>query len=312
MKKKILALVMATISALSFLTACSKNEPEFFYIGYSYENSNDFFSEREQPTGAEPSNELKERVEDIFKTLCEQYNLQKELPKIVVLTRAQAEEVWGTTEDGGDLAQYNNGVLYLIEESQDGVIAHELCHYLSDNGKLDGLFYQTDNVILGRYLNEGVTNYFSTKIFPHNEDHYTIYEYETHVAKILSIVYGEEKLKNAFFSGNPEELREDINECLQKYYEVYPLIDAGIPMYAFEAMATSLDTFSKAYAYALQEFAAGQDYREDVALSLREAQSVEEMLVFYAREKGVEKEVKKEIEQFLNSSLVPFNFKELF
>lgn len=311
MKKKILALVMATISAFSFLTACGKNEPEFFYMGFAYEISNDFFSESEQPTGTAPSNELKERVENIFETLCKQYDLQKELPKIEVLTRAQAEEFWGSTEDFGDLAQYNNGVLYLIEESHDGVIAHELCHYLSDNGKLGGLFYQTDNVILGRYLNEGVTNYFSTKIFPHNE-YYTIYEYETHIARILSIAYGEENLKNAFFSGNPEELRVDINECLQKYYDVYSLNNVGIPMYAFEAMATSLDTFSKAYAYTLQEFIAGQDYREDMTLSLTEAQSVEEMLVFYAREKGAEEEVKEEIEQFLNTSVIPFNFKELF
>lgn len=49
-----------------------------------------------------------------------------------------------------------------------------------------------------------------------------------------------------------------------------------------------------------------------MTLSLTEAQSVEEMLVFYAREKGVEKEVKEEIEQFLNTSVIPFNFKELF
>lgn len=312
MKKKIIALVMIAILALSFLTACSKNEPEFFREGYSYEISEGLPSERKQFTGEEPSKELKEKVENIFKTLCEQYNIQKELPKIEVLTKKQVEEFWGTTdEEGGTLAEYNNGILYLTENSHSGVIAHEICHYLSDNGDHEGVFYQTDNVTLGRYLNEGVANYFSSKVYPHDE-YYMIYEYETHVAKLLVIVFGEENLRNAFFNGDPEGLRNDINECLQKYYEVYPLKGVGIPMYAFEAMLTSLDTYSIAYNYYIQGFIAGKDYQEDMALSFKEAQSVEEMLVFYAREKGVEKEVKKEIKQFLNSSIIPFDFKELF
>ena len=313
MKKKILALAMVMFFAIFLLTSCGKNEPDFFCAGYSYTPAENFFTETKQPTGVEPSKELKERIESIFETLCNQYEIQKELPKIEVITKEQAKEFWGTDENGGDLAQYNNGVIYLIEESNDGVIAHELCHYLSDNGKLGGFFYQTENIVLGWYLNEGITNYFSTKYFPYHDEYYMIYEYETHVAKILSIIYGEENMKNAFFSGDPEGLRNDMNACLEKYYEVYLLNDTGIPMYAFEAMATSLDTYTMAYAYAVDEFAAGsQNYREDLELSLKEAQCVEEILLFYAREKGVENEVKEEIEKFLDSTIISFNFKELF
>lgn len=309
MKKKILALAMVAILSLMFLTSCGKKEPEFFQKGYAYDTPSSYFTEVEQPTGVEPSEALQEKIENIFETLCTQYNIQKELPKIEVITKAQAKKFWGTTDEGGDLGQYNDGVLYLIEDCHEGVIAHELCHYLSDNGELGGMHYQAGNIILGRYLDEGITNYFSTKLFPHDE-YYSIYEYETHVAKILAMIYGEENLQNAYFSGNPEELRNDINACIQEYYEVYHL--NGTPMYAFEAMATSLDTYTMAYLYAMQGPSVDEFYYEDLALSNVEAQSVEEMLLFYAREKGVKKEVKKEIESYMNSTIFSFNFQELF
>lgn len=309
MKKKIFALAMVAILSLMFFTSCGKKEPEFFEKGYAYVTPDYYFTEVKQPKGVEPSEALQEKIENIFETLCTQYNIQKELPKIEVITKKQAKKFWGNTDEVGDLGQYNDGVLYLLENCHEGVIAHELCHYLSDNGEVEGMHYQAEDIIIGRYFNEGITNYFSTKLFPHDE-YYSIYEYETHVAKLLAIIYGEENLQNAYFSGNPEGLRNDINACIQEYYEVYHL--NGVPMYAFEAMATSIDTYTMAYLYAVQGPAVDEFYYEDIALSNAEAQSVEEMLLFYAREKGVEKEVKKEIKSFMDSNILGFNFQELF
>lgn len=295
---------------LSLLCSCGANQPKYFYAVYSWSYA-EALSSTYEVEGKEPSKKQLEYITNIFSVLCDYYNVNKDLPEIEVLSQEQAKTLWGTTEDGGCLALYDHGVLYLTEDSGEGVIAHELCHYLSDNSTYCGIDYAIDNIVLGRYLNEGITNYFSTQKFQHVED-YTVYEYETHIAKVLSIIFGEENLKNVFFNGDVSPLREDFNNSLKKYYGTSSVKDTNIKFEPFDVMVSCLDTYTYAYMQAMTGAIYGNVDKELVALSLAEAQSVEEMLVFYAKEKGMEKEVQEEILSFLDNTITPFNFKELF
>lgn len=310
MKRRFLALFIIVSTMLSLLCSCGTNHPQYVYKVYSYDYAEEF-TEVYEAEGKEPSKKQLEYVTNIFSVLCDYYNVNKDLPTIKVLTKEQAKSLWGTTEDGGCLALYDHGVLYLTEDSGEGVIAHELCHYLSDNSTYGGTFYAIDNIVVGRYLNEGITNYFSTQKFQHVED-YTVYEYETHIAKVLSIIFGEENLKSVFFNGDVSPLREDFNNSLKKYYGTSLVDDTDIKFEPFDVMASCLDTYTYAYMEAITGAMYGNVKKELVALSLAEAQCVEEMLVFYAKEKGMEKEVKEEISSFLEDTIIPFNFKELF
>lgn len=308
MKRRFLALII--VSTMLLLCSCGVNKPQYFYTVYSFEYEEDL-EDVYEVDGKEPSKKQLEYVTNIFSVLCEYYNVKKSLPKIEVLTQEQSKSLWGTTEDGGCLALYDEGVLYLTEDSKEGVIAHELCHYLSDNSKYCGTFYAIDDIVVGRYLNEGITNYFSTQKFQHVED-YDVYEYETHVAKVLSIIFGEENLKNVFFNGDVSNLREDFNNSLRKYYGISSVNHTDIKFEPFDVMASCLDTYSYAYLQVMTGVMYGNVDHSLQALSLAEAQCVEEMLVFYAKEKGVEKEVKEEILYFLENTIIPFNFEKLF
>lgn len=310
MKRRFLALFIITATILSLLCACGANRPQYFYPVLSFDYAEEMANIYETD-GKEPSKNQLEYVTNIYSVLCDYYNIKKDLPAIKVLTQEQAKSLWGTTEDGGCLALYSNGVLYLTENSGEGVIAHELCHYLSDNSTYGGTFYAIDNIVIGRYLNEGITNYFSTQKFQHDE-YYVVYEYETHVAKVFSIIFGEENLKNVFFNGDVSPLREDFNNSLKKYYGTTSVNDTDIKFEPFDIMASCLDTYSYVYLEAMTGAMYGNVNQELIALSLTEAQCVEEMLVFYAKEKGVEEEVKEEILSFLENINIPFNFKELF
>lgn len=310
MKRRILALVVIVSTMFSLLCSCGANRPQYFYAVYSF-NYAEELSGTYEVEGKESSKKQLEYVTSIFSALCDYYNVNKDLPAIEVLSKEQAKTLWGTTEDGGCLALYDHGVLYLTEDSGEGVIAHELCHYLSDNSTYSGTFYAIDNIVLGRYLNEGITNYFSTQKFQHVKD-YSVYEYETHIAKVLSIIFGEENLKNVFFNGDVTPLREDFNNSLKKYYGTSSVDDTDIEFEPFDVMASCLDTYSYAYMQVMTGTMYGNVDKTLVALSLAEAQCVEEMLVFYAKEKGMEKEVKEEILSFLENTIIPFNFQKLF
>lgn len=310
MKKKILALAITVFTILSLLCSCNSYKPQHFFPVYSFDDVEAFESVYEIE-GNEPSEEVRQHIQGIFSVLRDNYAIvEKELPTIKVLTEKQANELWGTTEEGGCRALYDNGVLYLVDSNEEGVIAHELCHYLSDNTSL-GMYYQIDDILVGRYLNEGVTNYFSTQYFQYDQ-YYVTYEFETHVAKLLSIIYGEDNLRNAFFSGDVSKLREDFNSVMEKYYGVCHVSDTDINLTPFDAMACCLDTYTYAYLEMMTCAMSGIINEDLKTLTLVEAQTVEEMLVLYAKEKGVEKEVKKEILAFLDTTIIPFNFEKLF
>lgn len=313
MKRKFLALLIITATILATFCSCTAKEPRFFYDIYSFYSVEEFKNSPYKIKAPTASEEELKLIKDIFSKLCEDYNINKELPPVKILTKERAEALWGTTEYGGCLAEYNGGTLYLTEDNiQEGVIAHELCHYLSDNGTYGGVIYQVDDIVLGVYLNEGITNYFATREFKHSE-YYNVYEYETHVATLLAIIFGEENLKKVFYSGDVTALRDDFNNAVKKYYGTSVVKDTDIEFEPFDAMASCLETYTLSYADAVNEaLHGGSDTSLLVSLSLAEAQSIEEMLVFYAKEKGVKKEVEKEIKAFTKRTIIPFSFNLLF
>ena len=188
-------------------------------------------------------------------------------------------------------SQYSKGCIYInflsyanIEDAR-GVIAHELIHYLTDNGQFTGFRYTLDDTyILGQSLSEGVTTYFSTKYAPDSA-----YPYETHVAKLVSICYGEERLKNDFFSTNVSNLRNDFNRSLKKHY---PSQNYGsLTLTPFDLMTCCLNTYGDS---------------TDDSVQKSQMLAVEEMFLYYAKSKGYESEVKEEISNFATNNSLDF------
>lgn len=214
----------------------------------------------------------KQIVKDIFEDLSEVYNFDKPLPNIGYYHTNNIAK-----------AQYFDGCIYIDFSDNDinsirASIAHELIHYFTDDDNL-GFDYTLDNVLLlGHSLTEGITNYFSTK-YAANDN----YLYETHVAKLLAICYGEDALKDDFFySVDVTNLRKDFNKELKKYY--HNTVYNSRTFMPFDVMTLTLNSFTEYVNKGIRN-------EHDMLL-------IEEMMLFYAYTKGCEDLVVEEIMSF--------------
>ena len=224
------------------------------------------------------------------------------------------------SEDSYDVyAVYGNaGVIYIdskLSEKNVPVLAHEMLHYFSDNHqKINGLKYVIeDQFIVGMGLTEGITNYLSTRVFPFEKGE-SVYEYETHVAHMLSILIGEEKLEKSYFSSNIDIIRNEMIELIKDSYD-----DVKIKCYddvpettfnCFDIFIASLDSHERYLG------AAGEvDYAVEDGMKM--ADSVEETLLIAAKKAGKEQECKEAIKELIKNETahIPWsrfsNFKKM-
>lgn len=148
---------------------------------------------------------------EVFEKIAGKYNLSNtDMPAIKSLTN----DDFKSASSMNVMARYSPELKTVIiaknfGEEGKSYLCHEYFHYLSDNKDDNSLGFEylidsnKETYLVGHGLNEGVTNFFSTKVYKHPEGT-CIYEFETHIADMLSVAYGEEELWNYFINGDIE------------------------------------------------------------------------------------------------------------
>ena len=299
MKKFIALLIAVFIMVPCTLCACTEKYSYFYPEPFWYNTVEDDES-IELPEAKEPSEKQIETCTKVFKRLCDYYNIQKDLPNIKNTNLKNLKETTGTEA----AATYVDGCLYLLNTSNKAIIAHELCHYMSDSGKYVGFEYELNQYTLtGHYLTEGINTYLATQLYPEDEP---FYEFENHVAKLIALTYGDKNLSSDFFKADVNGLRDDFNEAVKDTYSNLKLY--GIKATPFDILCGSLD----AYGFWLYVYddSPGLNYNRE-SEAFKYALSIEEMLLFYAKGKGKEDIVRAEIESFVETCTMPINFQIL-
>lgn len=253
-------------------------QPQYFKNGYGTINQLDLYDADDTGRDSKtPVDELyTEYTLQVFEEISQMYGLEKSAPNI------------GYFHPHGTIfSQYSKNCIYIdfmnysnIEDAKSA-IAHELVHYLSDDNVLFGFDYALDDTYLfGHTFTEGVTNYFSTKYAPDS-----CYQYETHVASLIAICYGEEALANDFFSSDVTKLKSDFDNSLKKYYRNQRL--DSITLTPFDIMTSMLNTYGQSH---------------DDQIRINQMLAIDEMLLYYAKQKGCEITVKEEILKFATTN----------
>ena len=98
---------------------------------------------------------------------------------------------------------------------------HELTHAISSGGEYKDTFFVgfhqgTNDVLIGRGLNEGYTEYFNQKYITKGQNKNYSYKYHVQVAKILEFIIGEEKIKSLYLNSNLKGLVDDLAQYISK------------------------------------------------------------------------------------------------
>ncbi|MBQ3409260.1 MAG: hypothetical protein IJH12_08675 [Clostridia bacterium] len=266
--------------------------------------------------GKEPTAQQMEICKQVWDNVKKTYQTEKEMPKIVVMPNSFFK---------GDSASLIITAIYFsdtntiaipegFDQTCKSYFCHELIHYLSDNdvdSDFQGMEYSLSNnsesYAFGVSLNEGLANYFSTKLYLHPEG-FSIYEFETHIVAEIVAVYGEEKLWNAYTSGNYEELKNDFNAKVAKYYKTRKVEDVDLT--PFEILQTTLDD----YQYVTFHFDECFDYygiEETVKHWSEDMNTIEIMMLNYATESGKRSDVQNEMKKLLENSTLDLQFADL-
>jgi len=300
--KKLVVLFVTTILLLCILCSCTQQYKHYYPSPLWIENAESrVFTVKNT---SDPSEKQVNECINLFNRLCDYYGITKAMPEIKITTPENLSVGIGAA------AIYSKNCLYLTNTSHNATITHEMCHYLSDVGTHIGFeYYLDDTRSTGHYLTEGVTTYLSSKICPYvSEDNLSFYEFETHIARLLAVIYGEEQLRKDFFNADISNLRDDFNTALKNVYSSITV--DGVKATPFDILSGTLDSFG----FCLYEY---DPYKSTVFIdsydeALNFATSIEEMLLLYGKEKGKELEVRLEIESFLETCTIPANFQILF
>lgn len=312
MKKKVFSVITIFMVAL-FLGACVKTtaKPDNYYRLPSYITK----YKDSDLSGLEEYAVLPTREQvDVFNHVLEVVSQFRTFDKEKLTLKVLPNDVFGGDGCLQRTALYGgNGVIYIPEsfdESGKSFLCHEIYHYMSDG---DHVGIQTV-VSNGRKeypachaLNEGITNYFSTKVIRH-PDGVSVYEYETHVAAELAVIFGEKKLWNVYSQGKTEALRNDFNAALSA---IYPneILDE-IELTPFDVFSETLDVYMM-YMDGFDRIS--KEYGKEATIDefSKLVNSIEEMLYFYAVQKGKLHVAQEEMKNFLTNGSGIINFSGL-
>lgn len=301
--KKLIALSLM-IACMFMITSCAQNNSDDIDIMnfkkdteidrfYKYYNPSPIFFETEEPDdtvkvpeSTELNLEERRKVNEIFEKLTNYYGIEKEMPEIKKVSKdvinqggSSSIEITGKYDD-------KTGIIYVTSNFEAATLAHEMLHYLSG----EGVKYTVEGKGFAVYFNEGVTNYFSTKVYPFTEE-YTVYELETHQAQMLATAIGEDELAKAYFSGDVTNIKNDFNSSLQNVYGNEILMD--LELTPFDTYVGSLD------AYFMFMMFMDEDPETAIEYISLEADTTESMMLLYGIKKG-----KAEAEKELISKLI--------
>ena len=120
----------------------------------------------------------------------------------------------------GTYEAMDNKITILTDEYLP-VINHELLHMSSsiykDEITYSGFYQESDNINIGKGINEGYTELLNCRYFSQNKNHYSI---EKHIVSILEQIVGKEKMENLYFNANLKGLIKE----LEKYSSTKEII----------------------------------------------------------------------------------------
>lgn len=320
--KKIISVLLAIVTVIS-LVSCNKEEsydnsisestldlkyynPTFFLYEYKENEENKRIND-----GTEPSKKQKEICNMVIDEVYKKYKITKERPKVMCMN----DEFFHITESLTGTAKYDkDSNCILIPESFDenckSYLAHEILHYVSDCCKETiGLeyFVKDGRFLIGKALDEGICNYYSTKVFNHPKGT-CIYEYETHVASLLALTFGDEQFFNAYTTGDWKSIKDFFNDSLRGvYFEEY---FENLKLTPFEILQITLDEYQFLLSFAdemINDYGFEQ-WKDNFSMDIN---SMEEMLINVAKRVGKHEEAKKQTEKFIENCSGRIDFKGL-
>lgn len=299
--KKLILSVLALIIVFSFVSCNTSYAQSFIrstypaaefslYSAAYEENDNDMFKSAYEIT----DEKTLKMFNDSFIAVTEYFNVTPEKPSIK----------WFNNPDktSGAIYNHNDKTIYLntdcILPNWETAIVHEIIHFIADGNITSGIVYPVDvqgqSAIMGRTLNEGLTEYFAQKIKPFNyaECELDVYCFESHIGKAISAIVGTEKLKDLYINNSHQELKELFNKHLNNSFGIY---QDDISLDAFDFFCMQVD--------------ACREETDSYLKGLRMNSIVAEVLII-AKEERKEKEVKKIINEFDNTfvSYLPYSY----
>ena len=263
----------------------------------------------------EPTEKQMEVCRQVMEKVRQTCTINKEMPKVVVMP--------DDFLDGGRasriFAKYYTVIDTIVvpesfDETFKSYFCHELMHYISDNNnELDsmGIEYAMSNgkesFAFGIALNDALANYFSTKIYKH-PDGLSIYEFETHVAAELATVYGEEKLWEAYTTGEYSDLKEHFNANVGAKYR-NKRVD-GVDLTPFEIMQTTLDDY-QCLLLGLDRCIENHGVEETLKRWTDDMNTIEVMMFDYGTSAGKCIEVQNEMKNLLSNCSIDLSFPDL-
>ena len=213
--KKLIVSLLFVVCCMIF-SACKAEEIRYYYSApvASVENEEKISSEI-----TSISDEQKEICLEVYQKLVSYYKIEKTVPNFSYFGKND----YSDTETLMNVRAYydsNNKTVYIKtgfskNKNDIATVCHELLHYLSDNG--EGAYYTVGKYRLGNKFLEGVTNYLSTQIYEFDGST-SIYEFETHVAKMFANAFGEDNLRKSYFTNDWSSLKADFDALMCEYY----------------------------------------------------------------------------------------------
>lgn len=283
--KKIILFALTISIAFSFFS-CNTAYGENFIRNVYPEAAFTFFANTSEDNDFQSACEITDisilkLYDDSFTAVTEFFNVTAEQPPIK----------WYDNQNNCVGAIYNHidGTIYINRSALlsdfETALVHEIVHYVAANhhsGIVYDLDVQGNTAVMGLKLNEGLTEYFAQKIKPFDyvKNKMDVYHFESHIAKALSAIVGEEKLKEIYINNSYQELKDLFNKHLDKSFSIQ---QDDIKLDTFDFFCVQVDE----YFYEYDEFVKG----------LRMNSIIDELLII-GKGEGKEKEVKKIINEF--------------
>lgn len=316
--------------ALSFLTlmvfvccvSCGTTKTNFYITPTLIPYEEDKGDSDILADATDPSEEQMKICNSVVEEISKVYEISKGIAEIKCLPEENFMPI--STIDWPAMYDARLNILFISTKfDMNGVpcFCHEYFHYLSDNGDdgLSGIMNMFDNgndrYLIGIALDKGIAEYFSSKVnlnlqnsYMYQNDYQYVYEYEKHVASELAIIFGEDKLWQAFTTGDFESLKTDFNQKVENKYN--PEKIENIELTPFDVLQSVLDNHQHSMA---SFYSTSEEHGLNVAMKdfASNINCIEEMLFNYSSKSSCTESSIKEVNDFLTNSSGYFSYRSL-
>ena len=306
--KKVISILLIVVLAVS-LCSCTtprNNVAPYYYTVAPFTETSDNSEEVFFANHTTPSDTILSEMYEIFDNLTSFYGIEKDYPNFQVVSSSELQ--WSDALDITGFYDSSTKTVYVSDSfnrKSIPTIAHEIMHYLSDNGDVYGLMYQKNSYTLGSAITEGITSYFSAQVYPFG-NHTSVYEYETHIASLMAIALGEDKLLNAYLASDVESIANDFNLALENIYPMEKINRFAFT--PFDIFLNNLDYYTTILSL-LSPSLENSLYDALSSYSMDLVNSCEETMMYYCAEKGCVSDYVNETSSFVDSEyIIPWSY----